>query len=203
MSIPYLLSYDDPKIEKAYHRYLDGDSQRTVAKKLKVPLRTLQRYCKADGWEAERQARRDSALQKAMAASSDKVAADVCAAANVTPLERMQVMLERQQRVASRVVAMICEAAESLIVEAETKPGTNARMKLSIGAQVLTITTRALEMERKAYRVPDKMELENTTPTPADRVRTLKDDELERELADAQRAEAAAAAREAKAPSVN
>jgi uncharacterized protein YjcR len=81
MALPYLQSYNDPKIEKAYQRFLKGETQRAIAKALKIPPRTIARYCKKDGWLAERQARHVAAESPNVAA----VAADATApAANAT-----------------------------------------------------------------------------------------------------------------------
>src|SRR4051812_27001708 len=81
MALPYLQSYNDPKIEKAYQRFLKGETQRAIAKALKIPPRTIARYCKKDGWLAERQARNVAADAPNVAA----VAAEATApAANAT-----------------------------------------------------------------------------------------------------------------------
>jgi DNA invertase Pin-like site-specific DNA recombinase len=215
--LQYLLSYEDRKIEKAYHRYLEGQSQKKIAKALKIPERTLARRCKEGEWEAERKIRQaagdEPEVVAAVAADQSRATATEAAPlpeappkpgpdADATEPEQRSIdsMLLRQQRFTDRLFDCVDRASEELLRDLSGKP---ARVALAQASQLSTLGGRLLEMQRKAYRVPDKIETKDTTPTVEGRVRKLKDDELDRELAAVERAEAAAAAREAPAQSVN
>jgi hypothetical protein len=208
VTLPYLQSYNDPKIDKAYKRYLIGgrkNSQRALAKELKLPPRTLARYCKNDGWEAERKARtvtEEAPTVAAVAAASEDVAAP---AAKPEPQQEsrlvgMERILARQQRVTGLLVDAYEVDVEKALSDARTAGRTLQRTQI---AQLAMLGNNLMAMERKAWCVPDKIETKDTTPTPADRVRGLSDDDLERQLAAAEGAAAAAASREAPKESVN
>jgi hypothetical protein len=208
--LPYLNSYNDPKIEKAYRRYLDGGTQRKIAKALKLPPRTLARYCKNDGWTAERKARTvtdEAPNVAAVAAEAGKVAAPAAkpepAAANTKPVAEtrtvgMERVLARQQRITDRLVQAYERDVDKTMADAETKPLSRSQI-----AQLAYLGNNLMAMERKAWCVPDKIETKDTTPTPEDRVRKLPDDDLERQLAESERAAAAATQRAAPAQSIN
>lgn len=204
--LPYQQAYNDPKKEKAYHRYLDGETQRRIATALKISPRTLANWSKQDGWEAERKARKIAASSEAVAAAAAAGAAEPETTAPTedsrteTRLVGMERILGRQQRVTGRLVEAFEKDVERLFAQADTtgKPITRSAI-----AQAAMLGNTLLAMERKAWCVPDKIETKDTTPTPEDKVRKLTDDDLDRQLADAERAEAAAAARKAPAPSVN
>jgi len=203
--LPYLQSYNDPKIQKAYERSLAGESLRHIAKALRISLRTLARRSKEDGWIEERKARTLATESPNVATAATAVQTGV-ATADESPVESetrvvgMERMLRSQQRIAGMLRSAYQRDLESTLSAAETagKPPTRAQI-----AQLVILGNNVLAMERKAWCVPDKIETKDTTPTPADRARSLTDEQLERELADAQRAEVAAASRETPAPSVN
>jgi hypothetical protein len=206
--LPYLQSYNDPKIEKAYRRYLIGgkkNSQRAVAKALKLPLRSLSRYCKNDGWEAERKARAvsdEAPNVAAVAAAATEVAAPA-AKPSVDSESRpagMERILGRQQRLTGLLVSALERDIERTLTEADESHRPLSRAQI---AQLTTLSNNLLAMERKAWCVPDKIETKDMTPTAEDRVRKLKDDELDRALAAAEGAAIAATSREAPKESVH
>jgi hypothetical protein len=86
---------------------------------------------------------------------------------------------ERELRRQVRIYGWLAKAAEraagQLMADYEKKP---ARAVMSQVAQLTTILGRLFEVGRKALRVPDKMEVEDMTPTAADRVRSLPDEQL-------------------------
>lgn len=94
-------------------------------------------------------------------------------------------MLRRQQRVVDRLARAVDRASAELLAGLRGKP---ARTVLSQVTSLVALGQRLFEMQRKAYRVPDKMEVEDTTPTAADRVRKLTDDQLNDQLSAARAA---------------
>jgi hypothetical protein len=181
VALPFLQSYNDPKIEKAYRRYLAGESQRKIAKALKIPARSLARVCKNDGWEAERKARavtEEAPNVAAVAAEQPQTTAP--AAKPEEPESRlvgMERMLARQQRIVGRLVAAYEKDVEKTLVEIDIKPLSRSQI-----AQLTSLGNNLMAMERKAWCVPDKIETKDTTPTKVDEVRKLKDDELSKRL---------------------
>src|SRR3954463_14496881 len=105
--LPLLQSYADPKKQKAYEKYLQGESQRKIAEALKLPPRSLARWCKEDGWENERRARAVAAIAAPNVAA---VAASIAAGEVATPsvkLSRsagMERILQRQQHLTGLIV---------------------------------------------------------------------------------------------------
>lgn len=198
MSLPYLLSYEDSKIEKAYHRYLEGESQKKIAKALKIPERTLARRCIEGGWEDERKIRRTVADETPVVAAvaveqTSATATESAPLPEPTPKHgpepdvpqenqrhAIDRMLRKQQRFVDRLVDAADRASEELIASIEGKP---ARVAFAQVSQLSTLGGRLLEMQRKAYRVPDKMEIEDTTPAQKhiDNVRRLREEREVRE----------------------
>lgn len=202
MSLPYLQSYNDPKIEKAYRLYLDGGTQRKILGKVKgLSQRTLARYCKNDGWEAERKARSVTEEAPNVAAVAAEVAAPAAKPAETeSRTVRMERMLERQQRIAGRLLSALERDIEQTFAAAEAAGKNPTRAQI---AQLTSLSNNLLSMERKAWGVPDKIETKDTTPQKPDPVREMTDEQLERELEAARRERAAAAEREAAPGSVN
>jgi hypothetical protein len=211
--LPYLQAYNDPRIEKAYRRYLAGGSQRVVAAALKIPQRTLARYCKNDGWETERKARgvtEEAPTVAAVAAEASPAAAKVAAPA-ANPESRvvgMERILGRQQRITGRLIDAYERDVEKTLADASAPGKSLSRSQI---AQLSILGNNLMAMERKAWCVPDKIETKDTTPTAADRNRNLKDDELQRRIEEnrvarveaERRRGAAAAGRGSPAASVN
>jgi hypothetical protein len=183
MPLPFLQSYNDPKIEKAYRRYLAGESQRQILGKVKgLSQRTLARYCKNDGWEAERQARavtEEAPNVAAVAAGDPNVTAAAATLDQAAPTEsratRMDSMLSRQQRIVGRLVEAYEKDVEKTLAD-------EAKVSRTQIYQLTTLGNNLMSMERKAWCVPDKIETKDTTPTPVDPIRNLKDDELTKKL---------------------
>jgi hypothetical protein len=189
VALPYLQSYNDPKIEKAYRLYLGGASQRKILGKVKdLSQRTLARYCKNDGWEAERKARavtEEAPNVAAVAAGNSKVAAAAANPAAATPVTHpttetravgMDRVLGRQQRIVGRLV----EAFERDVERTLTAATADKPLSRSQIAQLTQLGNNLLAMERKAWCVPDKIETKDTTPPPADPLRNMTDDQLDR-----------------------
>ena len=230
MGLPYLQSYNEPKLQKAYERSLAGESLRRIAKGVRFPLKTLARSCREDGWMAERKARAvaaesspatvatevASAVATAVATTSSESAASAADASSPedgtvdhtgapageseSRVAGMTRMLARQQRIVSRLITAYERDVERTFADADATGRLPTRSQV---AQLVSLGKNLLTMERKAWCVPDKIETKDTTLTPDERVRKLKDDELERELAAAEGAAVAAVAREASAQSVN
>lgn len=194
MALPFLQSYADSKIDKAYRRYMAGESQRKILGKVKgLSQRTLARYCKNDGWEGERQARalaEESPNVAAVAAEASPVAAD--AAKSETPAAKepesrpagMERILARQQRITGRIVEAFERDVDKTLADADAAAKPLSRSQI---AQLTTLGNNLMAMERKAWCVPDKIETKDTTPAPVDPVRNMTDEQLERrdrELAD-------------------
>jgi hypothetical protein len=178
--LPLLQSYADPKKQKAYERYiLDGDSQRTIASALKITSRTVANWSSADGWEAERQARRVGAeVGPNVSAAAAAARNDSEAPPRESRAVGMDKMLERQQRIAGLLVGAFEEDVENAFDQAE-KAGKTGLTRAQL-AQLTMLGNNVLALERKAWCVPDKIETKDTTPTPADPVRNLTDEELDR-----------------------
>ncbi len=200
MPLPYLQSYNDPRIQKAYVRYLDGQSQRKIAAALKIPQRTLARYCKNDGWEAERQSRsvtEEAPTVAAVAAGNAEVATGAAKpqskASGEAPTEsratRMESMLARQQRIVGKLVSAYEKDVEKTLSDAEASGKQLQRAQI---AQLALLGNNLMAMERKAWCVPDKIETKDTTPTPVDPIRSQTDDQLERRKRDLEQQLAAA-----------
>jgi hypothetical protein len=168
--LPLLQSYADPKKQKAYERYiLNGDSQRTIASSLKITSRTVANWSSADGWEAERQARRISAeVGPNVSAAAAAARNDSDAAPRESRAVGMDKMLERQQRIAGLLVGAFEEDVENAFDQAE-KAGKTGLTRAQL-AQLTMLGNNVLALERKAWCVPDKIETKDTTPTPADPV---------------------------------
>jgi hypothetical protein len=226
--LPYLLSYSDAKLDEAYRRYQNGESQRQIIKALGIAQRTLARRCKEDGWEEERRARRAAAetpaLAEAVAAATAEPLPVVAASIPDMPddaaqphetageealpedaepegrLRAMERMLAGQKRYADRLAKALDRAALEMLASVAGKP---ARAVITQINQLAVLGEKVLGMQRKAWCVPDKIETKDTTPTAADRVRVLSDEQLDRELEAAERAATAAVAREAASESVH
>ncbi len=204
--LPYLQSYNDPKVDRAYRRFLAGESQRKLAKTLRIPLRTLNRIAVADGWRAEREARKVASQAGGVATAVASVATEstTSSVADATKAESRTVgmdrMLRAQQGFCSRLVEALNQDASRTFEEAEKSGRPVTRSQI---AQLASLGERLLTMQRKAWCVPDKIETKDTTPTPEDKVRKLSDDELDRELAREEGIAAATATGEEPAPSVN
>jgi hypothetical protein len=185
--LPYVQSYNDPKIEKAYHRYLKGDSQRAIAKALNIPPRTVARYCKKDGWQSEREARHVAAEAPNVAAVAATVQTPAATEGPVpeSRMVGMERMLGAQQQLTGLLVEAFKKDVEKTIADAATVGKPMSRSQI---AQLTSLGNNLLTMQRKAWCVPDKIETKDTTPTAPDRVRTLKDDELQNRLTEARRA---------------
>lgn len=213
MSLPLLQSYNDPKKQKAYLRYMEGGTQRTIAAKLKIPARTIAHWSKADGWEEERKARKLAGespnvaavaaepLQEAStAATNAESPGEPQGATGESRTVRMERMLERQQRMAGRLVVALERDIDQTFAAAEAVGKTPTRAQI---AQLTSLSNNLLALERKAWQVPDKIETKDTTPQRPDPVRELTDEQLERELEAARRERAAAMAREETQGGVN
>jgi hypothetical protein len=205
--LPYIQSYTDAKKEKAYRRYMDGQAQRKVAASLKISPRTLASWSKADGWEAERKARKIAAETPEVAAAAAGGAVEQHFAAtppaDAPPETRaagMERMLGQQQRLAGILMTALRKDIEGTVEAAAAAGKTLSRSQIS---QLTTLSNNLCTLERKAWCVPDKLETKDTTPTPEDRLRKLTDDDLDRELAEAERAATSSAQREAPQESVH
>lgn len=211
MSLPYLNSYNDPKKQKAYLRYMEGKSQREIAEKLKIPARTVAHWSKADSWEEERKSRKIAGETPNVAAVAAEVSAPLQGAAtepskpqaddpSESRLTRMERMLARQQRMAGLLVGALEIDIQQTFAAAEAAGKTPTRAQI---AQLTTLSNNLLTMERKAWCVPDKIQTEDTTPRPEDKVRKLTDEELDRRIAEAAGGTAAPARGEGSKESVN
>lgn len=213
MSLPYLHAYNDIKLQKAYELYLGGMSQAAAAKASKVPPRTLQRRCSEDGWTAERQARRavspptvppmaagDRSAPPSATQTSDAATVSSGAPVAESRLAGMEAMLREWQGTIALLRVSLTEEIRSVFVDAAANGKRPTRSQI---AQYTALATNLAALDKKVWCVPDKIQTEDTTPTPEDRVRKLKDDELERELAREQGTAAAAAARAQPAESVH
>lgn len=189
MALPFLQSYNDPKKEKAYRRYMAGETQRAICKALKVPKSTLALWSKRDGWEEERQARKIAAEAEPKAEAPQNVGPVGPSAEPVVQVESrmagMERMLARQQRIVGRLLTAYEQDVERTMTEAEKtgKPVTRSQIH-----QLTTLGNNLLTMERKAWCVPDKIETKDTTPPAEDKVRKLKDEELRQRLESARAA---------------
>jgi hypothetical protein len=211
MSLPLLQSYNDAKKQKAYIRYMEGGSQREISSKLKISRRTLASWSSRDRWEEEREARKIAASTEAIAAATAAGAAPdappsapLGATAGAAPqsetrLQGMERILARQQRIVGKLV----DAYERDLNKTLTDADSAGKLSRSQVAQLVTLGSNLLTMERKAWCVPDKIETKDTTPHKPDPVRELTDEQLERELEEARRERTAAAARETASSSVN
>jgi hypothetical protein len=185
VALPFLQSYNDPKIQKAYQRYMAGGTQRQIIKALKIPQRTLARYCRNDGWEAERKAR--GVVDEAPTVAAVAAGAAAPAAKDESPAAKpaepetrpvgMERILARQQRVTGLLVGAYEKDVEKTIADAEANGKPLQRSQI---AQLTTLGNNLMSMERKAWCVPDKIQTEDTTPKPVDPIRNLTDDELDR-----------------------
>lgn len=220
MALPFLQSYNDPKKQKAYLRYMEGKSQRQICAALKLSRRTFNSWSKKDEWEEERKARKIAASSEAIVSATAQPdappapplapggAIDSNPARPETRLQGMERMLARQQRLTGKLLDAYERDVDKTLADAETTGKTLSRSQV---AQLTTLGNNLMAMERKAWCVPDKIETRDTTPQKADPIREMTDDQLERELAAerdrdaaaAERARAAAAAREAPKESVN
>lgn len=201
MPLPYLQSYNDPKIEKAYRLYLDGASQRKILSKVKgLAQRTLARYCKNDGWEAERQARAAAAespnVAAATAAACPETKPAATAPASEVPGTRaagVERMLGQLQHMAGCLTGALQREIEDSLAAAAAAGRNLSRPQI---VQLMKLLELAVSLQKKAWCVPDKIETKDTTPQKPDPIREMTDDQLERELAAARAADAAARERE-------
>lgn len=179
--LPYLQSYIEPKHQKAYERYLRGDSQRKIAAALKIPPRTIAHWSKTDGWEAERKARAVAASEApnvaAVAAAVESTGGKPAADVKLSRTAGMEKVLERQQRIAGMLVGAYELDVEKTLSDAEASSKPLSRSQI---AQLTVLGNNILAMERKAWCVPDKIETKDTTPQPVDPIRTLTDEQLDR-----------------------
>lgn len=212
MALPYLQSYNEAKKQKAYVLYLEGGTQRKIAAKLKIPARTIAHWSKADDWEGERKARKFAGDAPNVAAVAAEASRPLQGAAtgpvpNESRAVRMERMLDRQQRMAGRLVEALETDIAQTFAAAETVGKSPTRAQI---AQLTTLSNNLLALERKAWCVPDKIETKDTTPEKVDPVRNLTDEQLEskerelnRQLAEAEGREGPHRAGEAPAQSVN
>lgn len=193
-NLPLLQSYAEPRKQKAYERYMHGDSQRTIAAALKITARTVANWSSADGWEAERQARRigtdDAPNVSAAAAATNGGRDPIVRESRAVGVESV---LERQQRITSRLVGAFEEDVEQAFAAAEAA-GKTTITRAQI-AQLTVLGSNVLALERKAWCVPDKIETKDTTPQPVDPVRGLTDEQLDRRERELDEQLAAAAGR--------
>ncbi|HMJ86534.1 MAG TPA: hypothetical protein VK504_25325 [Vicinamibacterales bacterium] len=199
--LPFLNTYNDPKVQRAYERYLSGESQRKILKSVKIAPRTLARRCKDDGWEAERQARRvaaEASQSLPSAAAGESVAPEVIDATDESRLTTIDRMLREWQVVTGHLRRWVVSEAHSLFTPADGK-----RPRLQQVMQLGVLTERLASLDKKVHCVPDKIETKDTTPKDVDRVRSLTDEQLEREREEAARALAASRSRAPAPASVN
>lgn len=194
--LPYLQSYTNPKKDKAYRRYMDGESQRKISKALKIPGSTLALWSKKDGWEDERKSRKisESAEAVSAAAAAGAGADGAASGAAAQPEDRrtgMQRMLARQQRLTGRLVEAYEQDVDKTLADAKV----TGRLTRSQIAQLTMLGNNLMAMERKAWCVPDKIETtgKNGGPIEVRDISALTDEELDAELARME-AEAAGAA---------
>ena len=205
MDLPLLNSYADIKMQKAYERYVCGESQAKIVKALKVAPRTLARRCKVDGWEAERQARKAANLAAAAAVPTTPILPNKAAPESPLPeLETRSALMERMLREWQDTVALlrgwIGDEVRSVFRDAAAAGKRPAIQKVM---QLANMTNSVATLDKKVHCVPDKIETKDTTPTPEDKARKLTDEQLDRQLAEAEGATASAAQREAPTQSVN
>ncbi len=212
MALPYLQSYTDLKLQKAYEIYVGGASQGKAAKVSRVSRRTLERRCAEDGWAAEKRTRKMAEGTKRVPPIGAGAAETSPAAAQVTenatqassPHESRSVGMEAMLREWQGIVAVLRgEMAVEVAAEREKAIAAGKRMPRQQIAQLSALAGNLAALDKKVWCVPDKIETKDTTPTAEDRVRSLKDDDLERQLTAVERGAAAAAEREAAPQSVN
>lgn len=189
MKIPFKELYLlEPKWQECYERYVgvdgNGETQRSLAAALGFPLRTIAWRCSKDGWQADREARR-AAIESgdfASLAVATEAAEDSGSVSEIVP-ESVDDVLRRQQRVAQMLSVALEEDVERTIVTAVMSGKHLARGAL---LQLATVVNNIHALERKAHRLPDKIETKDTTPT-ADRhidaIRRLKAEEEQRRAA--------------------
>jgi hypothetical protein len=109
----------------------------------------------------------------------------------------MEAMLREWQGVVALLRRSFVQEVRSIFANTE-KPPTRNQI-----AQFTTLTANLAALDKKVWCVPDKIETKDTTPTPADKVRGMSDDDLDRQLAAAEGAASSAASREAPKESVH
>lgn len=191
MALPLQHSYNDPKRQKAYERYvLKGQSQRKIAVDLKIPPRTVAYWSKEDGWEGERRARKiaaESPEVAAVAASDESLLQPEPTGAALPPESRavgMERMLQKQQRLTGKLVAAFERDVDKTLADAEASGQGLRRTQI---AQLTQLGNSLLAMQRKAWCVPDKIETTDTTPPTPDPLRNMTDEQIkqrDRELAE-------------------
>lgn len=187
MALPYLQSYGDPRVQKAYERSLGGEPLRSVAKALRIPLRTLARRCKDDGWIDERKARILATESEHLATTATAIDTAVAKSGEVIePKEERTAGMDRVLRIQQQITGLLRTAyqrdLEKTLADAQASGKLPTRSQV---AQLVTLGNNVLAMERKAWCVPEKMELKDTTPAAekhVDNVRRLKE-QIERDRA--------------------
>lgn len=185
MPLPFIQSYTDAKIEKAYRLYMGGATQRQVLRKVKgLAQRTLARRCKDDGWEAERRGRAAAEESPNVAAVAASEATMAAAAAKPTETQApesrlvgMERMLGQQQRIAGLLSDALRKDIDGTVTAAE---GAGKSLSRSQIVQLANLANNVFTLERKAWGVPDKLETKDTTPKPVDPIRSMTDEELDR-----------------------
>lgn len=185
-------SYPDPKWQKCYERFLSGETQKDLAIALKIPERTLAWRCSRDHWNAERKARTAIDPAKEVAAlakvieeeNGADVATDSDAPDEEAQARGQQRILQRQQRMTGMLVGAFEQELTETINTARLAGKKVLPAKLN---QLRAMGDGLFAMERKAWQIPDKIETKDTTPTRGDRLRGLKDEDLERHESDVDR----------------
>lgn len=159
MALPLLQSYTDAKMQKAYERYVAGESQRKIIKALKIAPRTLARRCKDDGWEAERQAHRAAS---AMAASESQPLPNEAAIKTPLPdceeIELRSVAMERMLREWQGIVAKLrgwVEAEVKVVFSEAAK--SSKRPTVQKMMQLGNMANSFATLDKKVWCVPEKI----------------------------------------------
>lgn len=95
-------------------------------------------------------------------------------------IRSMDAMLRRQQRFADRLARAMDTETERIVAEAERSGRT---LRLSQISQLAVLGERVLSMQRRAYCVPDKFEIKDTTPAADKHIDTVRRLREEREAA--------------------